>query len=87
MPVLWIPPLLRELTGGEETIRVHGETVRQALDHLEAVHPGVRARLCEGDRLRPGLALVVDGRASRLGLAQRLSESSEVHFLPLIAGG
>ena len=87
MPVIWIPPLLRELTGGHEIVSAPGQTVRQAIDAMEATYPGMRARLCEGDRLRPGLSVVVDGAVSRRGLGQPLDETSEVHFVPVVSGG
>ena len=38
---------------------------------------GIRARLCEGDRLRPSLSVVVDGAVSRRGLGHPLDEASE----------
>ncbi len=87
MPVVWIPSLLRELTEGQETIRVPGRTVREVIEQLEQRFPGIRARLCEGDRLRPGIAVAVDSLHARLGLLQPVEETSEVHFLPAIAGG
>ncbi len=87
MPVVWIPPLLRELTGGRESVSVPGQTVRQVVDALEATYPGLRARLCDGDRLRPGLSVVVDGAVSRRGLGHPLDEASEVHFVPAVSGG
>ncbi|MCS7222165.1 MAG: MoaD/ThiS family protein [Anaerolineae bacterium] len=87
MPVVWIPALLRELTGGQEQVVVPGETVRQVIESLEARFPGIRERLMEGDRLRPGLAVVVDDEVSRERLRHRLTETSEVHFVPAISGG
>ena len=36
----------------------------------------------EEDDLLPGLAVVVDGETSLLGLLERVQENSEVHFLP-----
>ncbi len=87
MPMVWIPPLLRELTGGQETIAVPGKTVRQVIDHLEETYPGIRARLCEGDRLRPNLSVIVDGAVSRQRLGHPLTETSEVHFVPVVGGG
>ena len=41
----------------------------------------------EEDDLLPGLAVVVDGETSLLGLLERVQENSEVHFLPAIGGG
>jgi molybdopterin synthase sulfur carrier subunit len=87
MARVWIPSLLRDLTGGQETISVPGASVRQVIDGLDRLHPGVRDRLCDGDGLRRGLAAIVDGEVARLGLLQAVSLDSEVHFLPAIAGG
>jgi molybdopterin synthase sulfur carrier subunit len=85
MPVVWVPSLLRDLTGGEDTLTVPGETVRQVIENLDARYPGIRERLCEQGALRPNIAVVVDGVASRL--RHRLTETSEVHFVPAISGG
>jgi molybdopterin converting factor small subunit len=87
MAEVWIPALLQDLTAGQERVRVAGDTVRQVIDGLEEVFPGIRARLYDGDRLRPGIAVVVDGEVSQLRLRHRLRDGSEVHFLPAISGG
>lgn len=87
MARVWIPPLLRDLTGGRDTITVAGTSVRQVIDNLEGLHPGIRDRLCQADGLRPGLAVIVDGQVARLGLLERIKPDSEVHFLPAISGG
>ncbi|RPJ43805.1 MAG: MoaD/ThiS family protein [Chloroflexi bacterium] len=87
MPVVWIPALLRDLADGVESVTVPGETVRQVIDALDSRYPGIKARLCDAERLRPGIAVVVDGEVSPLRLRQRLSDTSEVHFLPAIGGG
>jgi len=87
MATVWIPPLLRDLTGGHEAVAVPGAKVRDLVDALEARYPGIKARLVEGDALRRGIVLTVDGVTSRQGLRQPVDERSEVHFLPAIGGG
>ena len=87
MAKVWIPSLLRDLTGGEARVTVPGETVRQVIANLEARYPGIEARLCEEDRLRPNISVVVDGRVSNQRLRHKLDQGSEVHFLPAIGGG
>ena len=87
VPVVYIPPLLRPLTGGAEQVGVSAQTVRGAIDELDAQHPGLRGRLCQGEGLKPGLTVAVDGRVSSLGLRQKVRENSEIHFLPAIGGG
>ena len=87
MPVVWIPALLRDLTGGEENATVSGETVQQAIENLDGRYPGIKERLCEERRLRASIAVIVDGVASRQRLRHRLTETSEIHFVPAISGG
>ena len=87
MAVVWIPVLLRDLTAGQETVDVPGRTVGEVVAALDERYPGVRARLCQGGALRPGLAAAVDSQVARFGLSQPIGETSEVHFLPAIAGG
>jgi molybdopterin synthase sulfur carrier subunit len=87
MPTVWIPSLCRDLTGGKQFVNASGGTVAQLLDALEQAHPGIRARLCEGESLRAGMGVVVDGEVARRGLKQRVGPASEVHFVPAIGGG
>jgi molybdopterin synthase sulfur carrier subunit len=87
MPVVWIPALLRDLTGGEENVTMPGETVQQMIENLDERYPGIKERLYEEGQLRPNIAVVVDGVASRQRLRHRLTETSEVHFVPAISGG
>lgn len=84
---VWIPLPLRALTGGHETVRVTGGTVRQVIDALDCLYPGVKGRLCDGEALRPGIAVAVGTQVSSLGLLQPVPEGTEVHFLPALSGG
>ena len=87
MPVVWIPSLLRALTQGQEKVTVTGMSIGQVITELERQFPGIQGRLCDGDGLRAGMAVVVDTEVARLGLAQPVGEKSEVHFLPAVSGG
>jgi molybdopterin converting factor small subunit len=87
MPTVWIPSLLRPLTAGRETLEVAGATVGEVVADLDARFPGLRARLCDGDRLKPGITVAVDGQMARAGLAEPVGAASEVHFVPSISGG
>lgn len=87
MPVVWVPGLLRDLTGGQARVQAEGKTVREVIETLEALYPGIRARLVEDGQLRPTLTVMVDGEPAAFKLRQPLNENSEVHFLPAISGG
>ncbi|HEV8067721.1 MAG TPA: MoaD/ThiS family protein [Planctomycetaceae bacterium] len=87
MPRVFIPPLLRPRAGGAESLDVPGGSVREIIAALDAQFPGLGQVLCEGDSLRAGLAVVVDGDVSPQGLLQKIAPESEIHFLPAISGG
>jgi sulfur-carrier protein len=87
MAKVWIPSLMRDLTNGKTVVTVKGSTIRQIIDNLEAAYPGARSRLVSGGSLKPGIGVAVDGDMTRLGLRERVRPTSEVHFLPAVAGG
>jgi sulfur-carrier protein len=85
--IVFIPSLLRSLTGGQGQVEVPAGSVRELVDALEERYPGIRERLFENDRLRPTFSVAVDGQVSARRLNQKLEPGSEVHFLPVISGG
>ncbi|MGB5050286.1 MAG: molybdopterin synthase sulfur carrier subunit, partial [Caldilineaceae bacterium] len=70
MAVVWIPALIRPLTEGKSQVEVAGENVREIVEALEALYPGVAARIVEDDRIRPGLSVAVDGAVGNKGLRE-----------------
>jgi molybdopterin synthase sulfur carrier subunit len=79
--------MLQTLTGGVKQVQVPAATVRQVINRLEELYPGIKARLVEGGRIRPNVAVSVDGEVARMGLLEKVGENSEVHFVPAIGGG
>ena len=66
---------------------VKGCNVREVIENLDARFPGLKDRLCDGEQLKPGLAVAVGPSISSAGLRQKVEADSEVHFLPAIGGG
>jgi len=87
MATVFIPSLLQKLTDGSEVVDVSGSTVRQIVDGLENMHPGIKARLVDGFKIKPNISVAIDGEVSPLGMLEKVGEDSEVHFLPAIGGG
>jgi len=87
MPTIFIPAPLRELTAGKVSVAVTGSSVREAIESLEAKYPGVRERLCEGEKVRPNISVMVNGEISHLRMREKLKADSEVHFVIAISGG
>ncbi len=84
---VWIPALHRDLTGGQETVRVAGETIGELIANLDARFPGMAGRLTEEGRVRPYISVAVNGEVIGRRLGQRLERPSEIHFVPAIGGG
>jgi molybdopterin synthase sulfur carrier subunit len=75
------------MTRGAKEVEVEAANVRQIIDRLEDLYPGIKDRLVEGGRIRPNLSVAVDGEVARLGLLEKVGKNSEVHFVPAIGGG
>jgi molybdopterin synthase sulfur carrier subunit len=79
---------MQKLTNGQGQIEIEGTTVRQVIDNLDERFPGFKGRICgESDRIRPEIAVAVDGEVVTTGMRARVEATSEVHFLPALAGG
>lgn len=78
---------MRKFTDGEENVALRGATVREVIDNLESRYPGMKERLCEEDRLKPGIAVYINGLLTRGSLLERVDTDAEIHFLPAIGGG
>lgn len=87
MATVFIPPLLQALTHGDREVSIAATSVRQVVERLEALYPGVKDVLVEDDDLKPHIAVAVDGEVSILGLMERVDADSEVHFIPALGGG
>lgn len=87
MPRVFIPSAMRSLTEGEEVVEVSGTNLGQVIENLEQRFPGIKARLCQDEEIRPGLSVAVAGSVATLGLLQRTAPDVEIHFLPAIGGG
>lgn len=90
MPTVWIPAPWREkLTAGVQQVEVEAATVRQVVEALETLYPGMRERIIDPtqERVRHDIAVSVDGEITVEGLRRRVAPGSEVHFLPAMAGG
>jgi molybdopterin synthase sulfur carrier subunit len=87
VPLVFLPPNLRPLAGGRESVEVEGRTLREVIANLDAAYPGVRERLTAGDQLKPGLAVSIGGSVASLGIRAPVPPQAEVHFLPAIGGG
>jgi molybdopterin synthase sulfur carrier subunit len=86
MARIFIPSQLRDLTEGLAEINLEGSTLREVIEALEMRFPGVKARICDGQQLLPGLQVSINHVSTR-AMSAMIKPESEVHFLPAIGGG
>lgn len=87
MARVFVPTLLRELTGGLSEVEADGATVRLLIEDMERRFPGLAARLTDGGKLRPNISVAIDGEISPLGLIEKVPPGAEIHFVTAIKGG
>ena len=91
MPVnVRIPSVLRNLTAGQETIAVAASTVDEAINAVETMHPGIKARLCDdAGKLRRFVNVFVAEEDIRFLDGQRTAvmDGELIDIVPAIAGG
>jgi molybdopterin synthase sulfur carrier subunit len=85
--MVWVPSMMRDLTGGQDRVHASGGTVIEVIDALEKAYPGFKNRLLVQGRLAPGIMAMVDGKRALRGLQQQVAEESVVRFLPAMTGG
>src|SRR5262245_46345599 len=84
-----IPTILRSHTGGEKMVAASGNTLAEVIDHLEANHGGLKARLVKEGSLHRFVNVYVNDEDVRFsgGLEAKVSDGDTVTILPAVAGG
>jgi|TARA_B100000959_G_C14689467_1_gene504073 molybdopterin synthase sulfur carrier subunit len=78
---------MQKLTNGQDILDINGATVREIIENLEQNYPGIKVRLVDKYKMKSNISVAVDGEVSPLGLLEKVSENSEVHFIPAVGGG
>ncbi len=87
MAKIFIPTMLQSLTAGTKQVNLEARNVRQVIERLDEMYPGIKDRLVEDGEIRPNLAIAIDGDVAIMGMLEKVGENSEVHFVPAIGGG
>ncbi len=87
MVTVFIPTMLQPVTGGVKQFDCEATNLRQVIERLDQLFPGIKEKLVEDGRIKPNLAVAIDGEVARMGLLEKVGENSEVHFVPAIGGG
>ena len=87
MAKIFIPTMLQSLTAGTKQVDLEARNIRQVIEQLDEMYPGIKDRLVEDGEIRPNLAIAIDGDVAIMGMLEKVGEDSEVHFVPAIGGG
>ena len=85
-----IPTPLRRFTNDQETVEVQADSIRSAIDALDAAHPGIKERLCDDKgALRRFVNVYYRDEDVRFldNIETRVEDGSEISIVPAIAGG
>lgn len=85
-----IPSQLRTLSGGSSEVAVSAATVAEALESLDATHPGFADRLFDDSgKLRRFVNVFVADEDIRFldGVDTSLADGATVSIVPAVAGG
>lgn len=85
-----IPTPLRRLTGGKDEVEVEGKTVREVIEKLDALYPGVKERIFDSNgALRRFVNIFLNDEDIRYlkELDTPVSDGQVISIIPAIAGG
>lgn len=85
-----IPPTLRKLCSGEDSVLVRPGTLSEALEQLQSRFNGIHERLCDTQgEIRGSVLITVNDQDVRFleCRATRLQSGDEVAIIPAFAGG
>ena len=84
-----IPTILRTYTDGAKAVEGSGETLAKLFTDLETRHPGIEARIVDGDKLRRFVNVYLNDEDVRFldGIDTKLTDGDNVTILPAVAGG
>ncbi|MBQ1081084.1 MULTISPECIES: ubiquitin-like small modifier protein 1 [Nocardiopsis] len=85
-----VPTILRTYTNDASEVTAEGGTLAEVLDHLEANHPGILARvLDDGGKVRRFVNVYVGDEDVRFekGLQTEVRDGQQISIIPAVAGG
>ncbi len=85
-----IPTPLRPMTGGKNEVEGTGNSIGELIEHLNAVHPGLKDRICdEQGEIRRFINVYLNEEDIRFltGKDTPVKDGDEVSIVPAIAGG
>ncbi|MGQ4413841.1 MoaD/ThiS family protein [Streptomyces sp. SAS_269] len=84
-----IPTILRTYTDGQKAVEGTGDTLTELFADIESRHPGIQARIVDGEQLRRFVNVYLNDEDVRFldGISTKLADGDSVTILPAVAGG
>ena len=79
--------ILRQLTGGQQSIEVKGKTIAQCLEQLVSHYPGTKRYLFEADGKLAVTLLLNQVPVRETDLDKPVSEGDILTIVPIVGGG
>ncbi len=87
MPILIVPPQMRQLADGASRIEAEGQTLRQVFRDVGRRFPRLRDRVMQGDLIAPGVSVAINDNVVSTGLSEPVPVDAEITIVPQISGG
>ena len=87
MATVIVPALFRDLCGGSSKLELDGATLEQLLRAADTRCPGFYDRVVDSGRVRPELAVAINGEMESAQLHDAISPNAEIAIVPAIGGG
>jgi molybdopterin converting factor small subunit len=80
---------MRKCVGGNSSLKVSGQTVKEVLDQVYASYPALATEVLDKEgNIKPFVAVFINSTAlNELAQDFPMRADDEVHFIPAIAGG
>ena len=87
MATVYVPTLFRDLCAGATRLDLPADTLDALLRAIDLRCPGFYSKVVEDGRIRPELAVAIDGEAARYALWEPIAATADVTIVPAIGGG
>jgi molybdopterin converting factor small subunit len=84
-----VPQIFQKHTGGARTVTAEGRTIREVLENLDRLYPGLRDRLLDGKGLHRFVNIYQNDEDIRflIFLDTEVHDGDIISILPAVAGG
>jgi sulfur-carrier protein len=89
MPTVYVPTVMRKCVGGNSSLKVSGQTVKEVMNEVYSSYPALASEILDKEgKIKPFVAVFINSTAlNELAQDAPMRADDEVHLIPAIAGG